>query len=507
VKDFARLVDLASERLGGRVLFANDEFFGPKENLLKAAPPVFAEGKYTSSGKWMDGWETRRRRSPGYDWCIIRLGLPGTVRGVVVDTSHFRGNFPEQCSIEACALEGNQGPSQERRLLKNGATRWIVLLPQSALQGDSQNIFVVTNPQRFTHLRFKIYPDGGVARLRVHGEVVPDRKRRPAQRGEIDLAAIESGGRVICSSDEFFGSPLNLLMPGRGKNMSDGWETRRRRGPGHDWVIVKLGVPGTIRRIEVDTAHFKGNYPESCSLEGADMANSEPDAVPESPSWREILPRTKLNANARHVFQKELASAGKVSHVRFHIYPDGGVSRLRLLGAPAVAPESRLVWLNSLASARAQSAFLDCCGSNAWVRQMVAARPFASVQQALERADRIWGGLEREDWLEAFRHHPPIGANKAAQKQSPKAKQWSAKEQSSVQKASPETKAVLAPANAAYQARFGHIFIVCAAGKTTEEILALLKQRLGNEPQTELRIAAEEQRKITRSRLEKLFAS
>jgi allantoicase len=507
LNDFTKLVDLASERLGGRVLFANDEFFAPKENLLKPAPPVFIAGKYTSRGKWMDGWETRRRRSPGYDWCIIRLGLPGIVRGVLVDTSHFKGNFPEQCSIDGSALEGISGLSQERRLLKNGATRWTELLPHSVLDGDSQNLFAITNPQRFTHLRFKIFPDGGVARLRVYGEVVPDRKKLLAPRAGIDLAAIETGGRVISSSDEFFGSPLNLLMPGRGRNMGDGWETRRRRGSGHDWVIVKLGLPGTIRRVEVDTAHFKGNYPESCSLEGAEIADAESELQPGNAPWTEILPRTNLQANARHVFQKQLRDVRKVSHVRFHIYPDGGVSRLNVFGVPALAPESRLEWLNSLPALRAQAALLDCCGSDAWVRQMVAARPFASVQQALESADRIWAGLERGDWLEAFRHHPPIGGNKATRKQSSKAKQWSAKEQSRIHQASPETKAVLAAANAAYQARFGYIFIVCAAGKTIDEMLPLLKQRLGNESEAELRIAAEEQRKITRLRLEKLFAS
>ncbi len=503
MKDFTRLVDLASERLGGRVLLASDEFFAPKENLLKATPPLLIEGKYTSHGKWMDGWETRRRRTPGYDWCIIRLGLPGIVRGVVVDTGHFKGNYPEQCFVEACTLEG---PKQERRLLKNCATDWVELLPQSALKGDSENLFAVTNLQRFTHLRLKIYPDGGVARFRVFGQVVPDHRRLFVRRREIDLAAVESGGCVISSSDEFFGSPLNLLLPGRGKNMGDGWETRRRRGPGHDWVIIKLGSPGVILRIEVDTTHFKGNFPESCFIEGVDFKSGELDATPDT-QWKEILPRTRLRANARHYFHKQLQDAGKVSHVRFHIYPDGGVSRLRIFGVPAVTPESRLVWLNSLSVARAQSALLDCCGSRAWVQQMVAARPFAAVAQMVEAADRIWAGLSPNDWLQAFRRHPPIGGNKLAQKQSSKARRWSAKEQSNVQKTSPEMWPVLGAANAAYRARFGYIFIVCATGKTTEEMLALLKQRLTNDPGSELRVAAEEQRKITRLRIERLLES
>lgn len=501
MKDFTKLVDLASERLGGRVLAASDEFFAPKENLLKAAPPVFIAGKYTSRGKWMDGWETRRQRTPGYDWCIIRLGLPGIVRGVVVDTSHFEGNYPAQCSLEACVLDGTK---EESRLLKNAAMGWVELLPQRALEGNSQNLFALTNLQPVTHLRLKIYPDGGVARFRVFGEVVPDHRRLFRRRGEIDLAAIEWGGCVISSSDEFFGSPLNLLLPGRAKNMGDGWETRRRRGPGHDWVIIKLGIPGVIRRIEVDTTHFKGNFPESCSLEGADFKGDELDVTPDT-HWKDILPQTKLRANVRQYFHKQLQDAGKVSHVRFHIYPDGGVGRLRILGVAATAPESRLKWLNSLSAARAQSAFLDCCGSRAWAGQMVAARPFASLAQVVETADRIWAGLSPKDWLEAFGHHPPIGGNKSAQKQSAKAERWSANEQSNIQKTSPETWPVLAATNAAYRARFGYIFIVCATRKTADEVLALLKQRLANHPDNELGIAADEQRKITRLRIERLL--
>ncbi|HYY99315.1 MAG TPA: allantoicase, partial [Pyrinomonadaceae bacterium] len=259
--DFANLVDLASERLGGAVLFANDDFFAPKENLLKQSAPVFVEGKYTERGKWMDGWESRRRRTPGFDWCLVRLGLAGRVRGVVVDTSYFRGNFPESCSLEACAAR----PNADAEELADGATRWAEILPQSRLEGDSENPFAVASDERFTHLRFKIYPDGGVARLRVYGEVMPD-PARLRDAGEVDLAAVENGGMVVAASDMFFGHRHNLIMPGRAVSMSDGWETKRRRGEGNDWVVIKLGAKGHISRLEVDTAHFKGNYPESCSL-------------------------------------------------------------------------------------------------------------------------------------------------------------------------------------------------------------------------------------------------
>lgn len=326
--DFTELIDLAAEKLGGAVLFANDEFFAPKENLLKASVPVWAEGKYTDLGKWMDGWESRRRRTPGFDWCIIRLGLSGRIRGAVVDTSFFRGNYPEQCSLEACALDGQ--PEVEQ--LTSEATEWVEILPPADLAGDSQNAFPIESDGRFTHLRFKIYPDGGVARLRVYGEVVPDWARLKRSGGEIDLVAVENGGLVLSCSDMFFGHRHNLIMPGRALNMSDGWETKRRRGPGHDWVTIKLGTPGQINRLEVDTSYFKGNFPESCSLEACKTAGN---VLPVNLDWKRVLPRTKLQAHTRHLFEEEVLDAGIVSHVRFNIFPDGGVSRLRVYGTIA----------------------------------------------------------------------------------------------------------------------------------------------------------------------------
>lgn len=327
--DFTDHIDLASERLGGRVLAANDEFFAPKENLLKAAAPIWIADKYTDVGKWMDGWETRRRRTPGYDWCIVKLGLPGTIRGVVVDTAHFKGNYPESCEIEACAAEGDPSASQ----LEKCETTWIALLPKLPLGGDTRNLFPCNFASRVTHLRFKIFPDGGVARLRVHGEVVPDWAALERHGGELDLAAVENGGWVVASSDKFFGSPNNLILPGRSAGMHDGWETRRRRGPGHDWCIVRLGAPGQIGRVEVDTSFFKGNFPESCSLEVCAAARdlTDPQALNALP-WKEILSRTTLRADSLHVYEKELREAGEVTHARLNIYPDGGVARLRLSG-------------------------------------------------------------------------------------------------------------------------------------------------------------------------------
>jgi allantoicase len=327
--EFTEYIDLAAERLGGRVLAANDEFFAPKENLLKPAAPVWIEGKYTDLGKWMDGWETRRRRTPGYDWCIVKLGLPGVIHGVVVDTAYFTGNYPEHCELEACAVDGDPSLTQ----LDDRATKWFTLLPKSTLAGDRKNPFPIAPSSRATHLRFKIYPDGGVARLRVHGEVVPDWPGLSSKGGEIDLAAVEHGGWIVVSSDMFYGSRNNLIQPGRSTGMHDGWETRRRRGPGHDWCVVRLGAPGNVNRVVVDTSYFKGNFPESCSLEVCTAPRElvDPAALGNLP-WKEILARTKLQADSRHVYEKELLDSGEVTHVRFHIYPDGGVARLRIFG-------------------------------------------------------------------------------------------------------------------------------------------------------------------------------
>src|SRR5436853_7115530 len=260
MSNFRDLIDLAGEGLGGSVRYATDDFFAEKENLLRPYRPVWKEHEYTDRGKWMDGWESRRKRVPGHGFAIVRLGAPGVVRGVVVDTSFFRGNYPESCSLDGCALP----PESDVDALL--AAEWVELLPRTALKGASENEIALDFPYAVTHLRFHIDPDGGVARLRVHGEVVPDWHRLGGLRNEIDLAAVEHGGQVLTCSDMFFGPKHNLIMPGPSRGMSDGWETRRRRGPGNDWVVVQLGAEAIIRRVEVDTSFFKGNYPDSCSI-------------------------------------------------------------------------------------------------------------------------------------------------------------------------------------------------------------------------------------------------
>jgi allantoicase len=310
-------VQLEQPRLGSRVTYATDEFFGAKERLIDAADPVFIEDKYDDHGKWMDGWESRRKRDAGHDYCVIRLGVPGIIHGFDIDTRYFTGNYPPQASIEACVSDSDVP-----------AEGWIELVPRTDLAGDSHHYLDARNDTIFTHVRLHIYPDGGVARLRIFGEVVAD---FTGVDGYVDLAAVEHGGRPIACSDEHYGSAHNLIAPGRGKNMGDGWETARRRGPGNDWVILALGQPGIIERAEIDTAHFKGNYPDRVSLEAA-MFDSDADAGNESMKWQTLLAETKLKMDQQHYFDEVLEKIGPVSHVRMSIYPDGGVSRIRLFG-------------------------------------------------------------------------------------------------------------------------------------------------------------------------------
>ncbi len=328
---FTELIDLAAEHVGGQALLASDEFFAGKENLLKPGRGIFIPGKFTENGKWMDGWESRRKRVPGHDWCILKLGLPGVIRGVDIDTNHFLGNFPEYASVDALELEGEPTPEAL------AAATWTPILPQLKLQGGTRNLFPIASEQRWTHLRLNIFPDGGVARFRVHGEVRPDFERLSRADGTVDLAAAANGGTVMACNDAFFGPKDNLILPGRAANMGEGWETRRKRVlPGFDWIVVKLAVPGTVQRVEVDTAYFKGNFPDTCSIEGCYLREPVVDfANAHDIAWTELLPRTKLQADHRHFFEAELAAKGPFTHVRLKIYPDGGVSRLRVHGRPA----------------------------------------------------------------------------------------------------------------------------------------------------------------------------
>lgn len=322
---FAQLTDLAAERLGGKVLFATDDFFAEKENLIKPTRGIFITDKYTDRGKWMDGWESRRKRTAGHDWAVLQLATPGKIVGFDIDTNFFLGNHPPHASIEAVYLN-------DADPVKNwDDVAWTEILPQSHLDAGSQNFYESNSDEIYTHIRLHIYPDGGVARLRVYGEVFKNWDAVAADE-EIDLAAAINSGKAIACNDMFFSAMGNLIMPGRGVNMGDGWETKRNRTPGNrDWVILKLATPGTVERIVVDTGHFKGNYPDRCSVEAC-FANNDEDVLNDVAEWKMLLSQQRLAADNEHVFTKEINGVGVVTHVRLNIFPDGGISRLRLFG-------------------------------------------------------------------------------------------------------------------------------------------------------------------------------
>lgn len=330
VHPFAQWPSLEQPRLGTRVVYANDEFFAAKERLIDPADPVFIKGMYDDHGKWMDGWETRRKRGPGHDHCIIRLGSRAVVRGVDIDTTFFTGNFPPHASIDACA-------SDEDHPGENAG--WREILPKTALGGDAHHLLPINDAQPLTHLRLNIYPDGGIARLRVYGEVRPD-WRRYDRNETIDLFAFEHGGRALLCNNQHFSSMHRMNVPGRALTMGDSWGTRRRRVPGNDWVIIALGHPGVIEKIDFDTNHHKGNYPDRTSIQAALVREAKLETLEAiSEGWPVLLPETKLEADKQHFFTSELNALGVVSHLRVTIYPDGGISRLRIYGRLAALPE------------------------------------------------------------------------------------------------------------------------------------------------------------------------
>ena len=463
------------------VLIANDEFFAPKENLLEPGDPVFDPDRYTDRGKAMDGWETRRRREPGHDWCIVRLGIPGIVRGAVIDTSFFRGNYPDRCSLEGAAVDGDDIEGAE----------WFDLLPESPLEGDSVNRFDVASPYRVTHVRLNIFPDGGVARLRVLGEPLPDLRTLADPAGRAELAGSFSGGLVLDASDVFFSPPHKLIAPGDSHGMHDGWETRRRRDEGHDWVVLRLAAEAEIERVELDTANFKGNYPDSCSLDvrvGLDRRAG--------PEWTEALSHRRLGPHRRFAFP--IDPPARASHVRLNIHPDGGVARLRVLGR--VSDDGwrgfGVRWLNAKTPEMFEERVLPCCGSRAWAAGLRERRPFVNFEGLLQSSDDVWAELSAEDRLEAFAAHPRIGEQAASA--------WAAGEQAGASAATDDVRRRLAEGNRAYEERFGYVFLINATGQSADEMLAALDRRLGHDAETELAEAAEQQREITRLRLEKL---
>ena len=319
---FSDYIDLAQPRLGSEVVFASDAFFADKSRMIDPSDPVFIDGKFDDNGKWMDGWESRRKRDTGHDYAIIRFGVPGIIAGVNIDTSHFTGNFPPGASLQACV---------SKQVIPDPSD-WVTIHTSVKLKGNRHHFLEIDAPRVYTHLRLNIYPDGGVARLRVYGTIKADlRVTDPAEL--IDLLAMENGGRAIACNDEHFGSMHNLNAPGRGINMGDGWETARRRVPGNDWAILALGCKGVVERIEIDTAHFKGNYPDRVSIQAAYVEGGVTESIiTESLFWKTLLPEQPLEMDRQHYFIDLNPDVNAITHIRLNIFPDGGISRVRLFG-------------------------------------------------------------------------------------------------------------------------------------------------------------------------------
>src|SRR3954468_22351748 len=365
--DFRQLPDLAARSFGGAVVAADDEFFAAKENLVRDAPPAARED-FGHKGKEYDGWETRRRRSPGHDRAIVRLGAPGIVAGVVVDTAFFTGNYPPRAAVEGGAGEGHPSIAELEK------ADWQPLLPLSELAGDTANAFPVDSDRRVTHVRLSIHPDGGVARLRVHGTVVPD--PRLVDAGPLDLAALENGGRVTGVSNAHYGSPHHLLGRGLARSMGEGWENARRRDPGNDWVDVDLACEGVVGLAELDTSWFLGNAPGSASLTGRTAGGDEVT----------LLPRTRLQPDTRHRFV--LDGADGVRSVRLDVFPDGGMARLRLWGRPTAGGRAELGrrWFDALPDVQALQVLGSIGVDPSEAGRLVGRRPLTGVLPPAVRA-------------------------------------------------------------------------------------------------------------------------
>jgi len=316
------MIDLAQKRLGTKVVYKTDDFFAKAERIIKQEDPIFIPDKFDNHGKWMDGWETRRKRKKGHDFLIIRLGKEGKISKVNIDTSYFNGNQPNFASIEACYSKKN---------IPDKKTSWKTILSKRKTKPNCHNKFKIKNRSVFTHIKFNIFPDGGVARLRLFGEITTNKKK--FGKKIINLSSLLNGASVLSCNNEHFGKAENILAPGKGKNMGDGWETRRSRGKNFDWIIFKC-VAGQINNIQIDTHHFKGNYPDTCSLQATyiNESQSNKNIFAKSKKWKMLLNKTKLKANKKHNFYNKLLRKNKINYIRLNIFPDGGISRVRLFG-------------------------------------------------------------------------------------------------------------------------------------------------------------------------------
>ena len=316
------MINLADPRIGSKIIFKTDDFFAAAHRILKTDIPVFKDGLFDKHGKWMDGWETRRRRSKGYDYLVLKLGKPGKIFDIDIDTSHFNGNQPTHASLEGCFS----------RSKPNKKTKWTRLLGKKKLGPNKNHNFKSQNKSTFNYIRLNIFPDGGVARLRLYGKIEIDKKT--INNKNINLTSVLNGASIVGCNNEHFGRAENIIAPGKGKNMGDGWETRRSRGKNFDWLIIKFGKPGLIKKLEIDTHHFKGNYPDTCSIQTANISKNLSNKLiaNNSKNWKFILNKSKLSANKKHVFKKFLIKRNKENYLKINIHPDGGISRIRAFG-------------------------------------------------------------------------------------------------------------------------------------------------------------------------------
>ena len=318
----AKMINLADPRIGSKIIFKTDEFFAAAHRILNIEAPVFKDGLFDKHGKWMDGWETRRRRSKGFDYLILKLGKPGKIFDIDIDTTHFNGNQPTHASLEGCLSKSKP----------NKKTKWISLLSKKKLGPNRKHNFKSKNKSVFNYVRLNIFPDGGIARLRLYGKI--EIEKNLSTNKTINLASVLNGASIVGCNNEHFGRAENIISPGKGKNMGDGWETRRSRGKNFDWLIIKFGKPGLIQKLEIDTHHFKGNYPDSCSIQTANIMKrmSNKSIVNNSNNWKFILNKSKLSAHNKHIFKKFLIKRSKENYLKINIYPDGGISRIRAFG-------------------------------------------------------------------------------------------------------------------------------------------------------------------------------
>ena len=316
------LIDLAQSRLGSKIVFKTNEFFAPAKRIINPWPPVFKEGVFDKHGKWMDGWETKRKRGKGYDYLILKLGRPGRISKIDIDTSYFSGNQPTKVSLNACF---------SKKKLPDKNSKWTTILKKKPTKANSHHFFNIKNKSIFTHIKLNIYPDGGIARIRIYGSM----KILKNFTGKVlNLTSVLHGATPIACNNEHFGRAENILAPGMGKNMGDGWETRRSRGKNFDWLIIKCAAAGKINKIQIDTHHFKGNYPDKCSIQAAfiDKKISSRAIVNNSKKWKLLLNKVKLYAHKKHNFKNNLMKSKKINYIKINVFPDGGISRIRVFG-------------------------------------------------------------------------------------------------------------------------------------------------------------------------------